>query len=174
MNDVHCDFTPDSMALGLFRQLAEGLGLGDCPFMVVNVWRNVADEPVQQWPMAVCDASSVAPSDLIPRISPENENTIYNVLASDRHRWFTYSALSADEMLLFKQFDSDDSAHRFTPHTAFDHPRTISGAPTRQSCEVRVLCFFDPERKHTAALRRLAHSDSGVVAPEYTTTTSKI
>jgi hypothetical protein len=170
VNDVHCDFTPDSHAIGLFKALADDVGLGGCPFMVVNVWRNVATEPVLQWPMAVCDASTVGSPDLVARVSPENGNTIYNLTANSAHQWYSYPALDQTELLLFKQFDSETSALRFTPHTAFDHPRTVAASPTRQSCEVRVLCFFDPDCSHTAALRALGASGSGIVAPQFSST----
>eukprot|EP00036_Acanthoecidae_sp_10tr_P007980 CAMPEP_0182917836 /NCGR_PEP_ID=MMETSP0105_2-20130417/1733_1 /TAXON_ID=81532 ORGANISM="Acanthoeca-like sp., Strain 10tr" /NCGR_SAMPLE_ID=MMETSP0105_2 /ASSEMBLY_ACC=CAM_ASM_000205 /LENGTH=325 /DNA_ID=CAMNT_0025054855 /DNA_START=6 /DNA_END=983 /DNA_ORIENTATION=+ len=168
VNDVHCDFTPEARAIGLFEQLGDEVGLGGCRWQVINVWRNVASDPVAQWPMAVCDASSVAPADLVARVSPENGNTIYNVVHNPRHRWFSYPGLTSDEMLLFKQYDSDATALRFTPHTAFAHPRSRPEAPIRQSCEARVLCFFDPERQRGGALRKLAAYGKGAVDPTYT------
>jgi hypothetical protein len=39
--------------------------------------------------MAVIDSSTLSPDDLVPRVSPENGNTIYNVLANPKHKWFT-------------------------------------------------------------------------------------
>jgi hypothetical protein len=60
----------------------------------MNCWKSIGKDPVAQWPMAVCDASSVKEGDLIPRTSPENGNTIYNVLPSSNHAWYVAIALS--------------------------------------------------------------------------------
>ena len=48
-----------------------------------------------------------------------------------------------DEALLIKGYDSrHDGRARFTPHTAFQDPHTLPGAPPRESIEVRTLAFF--------------------------------
>ena len=48
-----------------------------------------------------------------------------------------------NEALVFKVFDSEkDGRARFTPHTSFDDPTTLPGAPPRQSIEARALVFF--------------------------------
>jgi hypothetical protein len=164
VNDVHTDFTPDAPAVRQLGAMVDHLGLGGLRFTVVNGWRNVAAAPgavVEQWPLAVCDCSSVRPRDLVPRVSPENGNRIHNLLHSPGHRWFYYPRMAGDEVLLFKQWDSvTDSGTagpgraRFTPHTAFDAPRGRQGAagaagaagagalPPRESCELRLLCLF--------------------------------
>ena len=43
---------------------------------------------------------------------------------------------------VFKQFDTDRSVARFTPHAAFDHPHTPADAPLRESIEARILVLF--------------------------------
>lgn len=161
VNDVHCDFTPTAPAIPLFERLAEKLGLAGCRFEVINCWKNVADDPVQCWPMAVLDASTVKSTDLVPRVSPENGNQIYNVVASPRHRWFTYPRMTPDEVLMFKQFDSDPARVRFCPHTAFDAPDTLPTAPPRRSVEIRAICFFDEDGSHSDAIQNLRARAAG-------------
>lgn len=170
VNDIHCDFTPTAYAIDKFKAYAKRIGLDECPFTVMNGWRNVvATEPVQQWAMAVCDTTSVdAGRDLVSRISPENGNTIYALLHNPRHRWFTYPRMTDKEVLLFKQYDtSEASASRFTPHTAYDIPGRPASAPVRQSCEIRALCFFaeGTDGRYDRALLALHKSGSGTVDP---------
>src|SRR5262249_54959622 len=47
------------------REMAErALGVGG-RFAIINVWRNIAKEPVATHPLALCDARSVQPVDLV-------------------------------------------------------------------------------------------------------------
>ena len=182
VNDVHTDFTPDAPALRNLAALAESLGLAGCRQTVLNCWRNAASSgPVRQWPMAVCDASSVRPEELVARVSPENGNRIHNLLHSARHAWCYFPRMRAnEEALLFKQWDTDERWARFTPHTAFNAPReghpAAAPAPARESCEVRLVCFFAEEggvggggRELSEGLRRalreLDRSGVGLVSP---------
>lgn len=71
------------------------------------------------------------------------------------------------ELLLFKQYDSDTSKLRFTPHTAFDDPTTLPNAPVRESCELRAICFFDtPTGTFENAIQALHRTGQGVAAPD--------
>ena len=127
---------------------------------------------MQTWPLAVCDASTVAAEDLVARITPENNNVVHNLLPNAAHRWYYFSDMTRDECLLFKQWDTDPSRARFTAHTGFDLLRTQSQpcahaavpvAP-RESCEVRVLCVFDDAaRTYSAAIDKAARR-SGTAA----------
>ncbi|MCP4236434.1 MAG: hypothetical protein GY770_23110 [Aestuariibacter sp.] len=62
---VHNDYTPNSG----FTCLRENLGddaefLARARFQIINVWRPLVD-PVEDYPLALCDARSVNPLDLI-------------------------------------------------------------------------------------------------------------
>ena len=61
---------------------------------------------------------------------------------NERHRWYYYSAMRADEALLLKCYDSDASLAQFTAHSAFDDPTSAPDAPSRESIEVRTLAFY--------------------------------
>lgn len=57
-----------------------------------------------------------------------------------RHRWEYFPDMSRDEVLLFKQFDSEGSANvRYVFHASFRDP---CGLGTRQSIEARCIAFF--------------------------------
>ena len=101
--------------------------------------------PVLDSPLGVCDARSIAPSDLVSnaRIYPDRRGEIQAVRFSSAHRWFYYSAMQPDEALLLKCYDSaEDGRARFTAHTAFLDPTTPSGSPPRESIETRALVLF--------------------------------
>lgn len=112
-------------------------------FAVVNVWRPIAG-PLQDQPLAVCDASTAVKEDFLVSalIYPDRAGETYGVAYSLRHRWFYFPEMTADEALLFKCYDSDTARARFTPHSAFRDPLAPSPLP-RQSIEARMLAFFD-------------------------------
>lgn len=79
--------------------------------------------------------------------------------------------MATSEVLMFKQYDTLDGTVP-VPHTAFDAPRerNADNVPDRESCEVRVMCFFvdDENTEHHAALQKLHAAGSGVVDPKIT------
>jgi hypothetical protein len=116
-------------------------------FLEINVWRPIKG-PLRDAPLAVCDASSIAPEDLIAAdlIYPDKVTETYSFNYNPEHRWYYYPQMLRDEALLFKCFDSDEQAKaRFTAHTAFDDPTAPSDMLLRESIEVRALVFFPAE-----------------------------
>jgi hypothetical protein len=113
-------------------------------FAIVQVWRPIVS-PLESNPLAMADARSVAPEDLLvaERRYPHRVGQTYRLKYSPRHRWFYFPRMRRDEAIVFKVFDSEtDGRARFTPHTSFDDPSTPPGAPPRQSIEARALAFF--------------------------------
>lgn len=113
-------------------------------FAIIQVWRAI-NQPIQSNPLAIADAKSIAPGDLLiaERRYPHRVGQTYRLKYSPRHRWFYFPRMRRDEALVFKVFDSEtDGRARFTPHTSFDDPSTPPGAPPRQSIEARALVFF--------------------------------
>eukprot|EP00899_Mesostigma_viride_P018356 jgi/Mesvir1/26521/Mv16177-RA.1 len=140
-------------------------------FAIINVWRNIRPEPVQNSPLGCCDARTVAAEDLVvfelryaDRIG---EN--YFVVHNPAHRWFYFPHMTRDEALLIKQWDSagtfarqhggvgdaghdpvggEDDAHggdflsTFAAHSAFADPTSTPGAPERESIEVRCMVVY--------------------------------
>lgn len=110
---------------------------------IINLWRPIRG-PVRDFPLAVCDASSVRLDELVAadHIYRHRVGETYQVIYSPAHRWFYVPEMRTDEALLLKCFDSrTDGTARFAPHTAFVDPTTPADAPPRESIEVRTLVF---------------------------------
>jgi hypothetical protein len=114
-------------------------------FAIIQAWRAI-NQPIQSNPLAIADARSLAPEDLIAseRRYPHRVGETYRVRYNPDHRWFYFPQMRRDEALVFKVYDSaKDGRARFTAHSSFDDPTTPEGAPPRQSIEARTLAFFD-------------------------------
>jgi hypothetical protein len=113
-------------------------------FIEINVWRPISG-PVEETPLAVCDARSMAPEDFIAMDLKYRDRTgeVYTVKFNPRHRWYYFPQMRRDEVLLLKCYDSaDDGRARFTGHTGFEDPTSPADASPRQSIEARMLVFF--------------------------------
>ena len=113
-------------------------------FAIIQVWRAI-NQPIRSNPLAIADAPSVAPEDLLvaERRYPHRVGQTYRLKHNPQHRWFYFPEMRRDEALVFKVYDSmTDGRARFTPHTSFVDPTTPPGAPPRQSIEARALAFF--------------------------------
>jgi len=113
-------------------------------FAIVQVWRPIR-HPVETFPLAICDARSVAPDDLVisERRYPNRVGQTYAVTYNPDHRWYWFPLMRREEALVFKVYDSlQDGRARFTAHTAFDDPTAPAGARPRESIEIRTLAFF--------------------------------
>lgn len=113
-------------------------------FAIVNVWRPIRG-PLQDSPLAVCDAGTVGPDDLVAQSLVYRDRTgeIYALTHNDAHRWFYVPAMMPDEALLLKCFDSrKDGRARFMPHTSFQDPAAPANPLPRESIELRTLAFF--------------------------------
>jgi len=111
---------------------------------VVQVWRPIRG-PVLSNPLAICDARSVRPEDLIAaeRHHKDRIGEIYQLAFSPEHRWSWFPQMQRNEALVFKCYDSaKDGRARFTAHASFEDPATPVGAPPRESIEVRTLVFW--------------------------------
>ncbi len=141
---VHVDHTATSGPQNVRNRLGEEAeALLQGRVRIVNLWRPIRG-PLYDMPLAVCDARSVAPSDLVPSdlVYPNRVGETYAVTYNPAHRWFYVPGMQADEALLLKCYDSEtDGRARFAPHTAFEAPNTPSDAPPRESIEVRALVF---------------------------------
>jgi len=146
-NNPHIDFNEKTMR----RMAAEMLGpeapkYADRRVVLINLWRGI--EPVERKPLAVCDASTVAPQDLVLGLigtRPEDPSDFlegFNVAYSPKHRWYYYPRMRPDELLVFKLCDSDRARPQLTAHTAFDDPSSAPGARPRRSLEIRTISFL--------------------------------
>jgi hypothetical protein len=114
-------------------------------FAIIQVWRAI-NQPVERNPLAIADARSLAPADLLisERRYPNRIGQTYRVLHNPDHAWYWFPRMRRDEALVFKVFDSAlDGRARFTAHTSFEDPTSRTDAPARQSIEMRTIAFFD-------------------------------
>lgn len=129
-------------------------------FAIINVWRNIANEPVATHPLALCDAQSVQPADLVVFEIHYQDRVGENYFAkhSPGHRWYYYPEMTRNEVLLIKQWDSAGSFARsqgckadsslgedpctFSFHSAFNERCTPPNAPQRWSIEVRCVALY--------------------------------
>jgi hypothetical protein len=111
---------------------------------IINVWRPI-HHAARDWPLAVADARTVAPRDLVASdlIFPHRKGEIYLLRHDPAQRWLYIPDLAPDEALLIKCWDSDERVARFAPHTAFEDPTTPPGTSPRESIEFRTIAFFD-------------------------------
>ena len=130
-------------------------------FAIINLWRNIACEPVATHPLALCDAASVHPDDLVVFEIHYTDRIGENYYAkhSDDHQWYFYSALTRDEALLIKQWDSAGELARsqgtnadamspgtpctFSFHSAYEDLTQPPDAPDRWSIEVRCIALYE-------------------------------
>jgi len=113
-------------------------------FAIVQVWRPIR-HPVETFPLAICDARSVSPDDLVvsERRYPDRVGQTYAIKYNRKHRWYWFPRMRRDEALVFKTYESlNDGLARWTAHTAFDDPNSPAAARPRESIETRALAFF--------------------------------
>jgi hypothetical protein len=143
---AHCDYT---IASGPQRvrdllEADEATRVLRHRFAIVNVWQPLKG-PVQEAPLAACDARTVAPKDLVATEMryPDRFGETYALAYGPSHQWYYVPQMRADEALVMKTYDSAaDGRARFTPHSAFDLPDTPPDAPRRESIEARILLSF--------------------------------
>lgn len=113
-------------------------------FSVINVWRPIR-APLEDAPLALCDARSVAFEDLVATdlVYRDRTGEIYYVQWNPAHRWFYAPRMRAEEALVFKVYDSaEDGCARFAPHSAFQDPTAPAAPLPRESIELRTLVFY--------------------------------
>ena len=115
-------------------------------FAVINVWRPIRG-PVQDTPLAVCDAQTMKKDDFVKHELRYRDRSgeVYSVAYNPNHRWYYVPNQKKEEVLLLKCYDSDGRRARFTAHSAFEDPTSPPDAAARESVEVRTLVFFAPE-----------------------------
>ena len=127
------DLVPDEADALLQRRVA-----------LYNVWKPLYRR-VEELPLAVCDATTHAPEDMLRMELKYRERTgeIYVMRWSPKHRWVYFPQMEASQALLLKTYDSEtDGRARFMGHSAFEDPSTLPDAPRRESIEVRTMAFF--------------------------------
>lgn len=158
--DAHVDFMPERGEV-MGRELFAEHFPGEKPFtrfIASSLWRCFS-EPPQDWPLALCEAGSVGADEGTPNSliivdeipdeeamladMPEEQTAITAAIFryNPNHRWWYFSNMTRDEVLLFKFHDSDRSRAWRVPHTAF-HDTSFPDARQRESIEFRTMAYF--------------------------------
>ena len=108
----------------------------------INLWKLLSASPTP-CPLAVCDPRSMRPDDVVagPAYFPSVDGTIDTAFfhPNEHFRWVYFSGLTNQELLVFKQYDSDKRYPERVPHTAFIDPSCPPDAEPRVSLESRCL-----------------------------------
>jgi hypothetical protein len=147
---VHSDYSPRSGPAVVQSLLApeEAQVRLARRFAIYSLWRAFS-EPPQDVPLALCDAQSVSPSDVVLSdvvIGPPDREIVFegsNFRYNPRHRWVYFRDMHRDELLVIKTYDSDDRRAWRVPHTGFVDPTAPADAPPRVSMDIRGVAFFD-------------------------------
>ncbi len=147
---VHADYTAVSAAARVRQVLGEAEAAVRLRqrFAILGLWRPTNLEPLLDAPLAVCDARSVAPGDMVRNelIYPDRRGETCIGMHNPAHRWHFFPGQRSDEVIVFKNFDSAAGVAGIAgvvPHTAFDDPHTPADAPLRESVELRAFVFYD-------------------------------
>lgn len=144
---------------------AEGASSSSWRYAFVNVWRSMDREaPVSEWALALLHPQSwraEGGTDALVKLKRETnfpENYVLRVPSTTtaaeacRHEWLTYPAMTADEALIFVNFDSDDSQPQHVVHGAFsvaeeepENSKTEQARRPRISVEVRLLVLIQKD-----------------------------
>ncbi|CZS96389.1 uncharacterized protein RAG0_05746 [Rhynchosporium agropyri] len=146
---VHVDSSYENL-ISLIRNLSgdkadDVLREYDCSYS--NVWKPLQG-PVKDWSLAICDAATVKSRDEFMAtdvIGEKNLSEDLRVFHDDDHKWYYLSEQMPDELLMFRQADTDASKMG-VPHTAFSHRDLDEPAYLRESIEVRALIFKTRKR----------------------------
>jgi hypothetical protein len=119
--------------------------------VMLQLWRNLG-EPKMDLPVAWCDARTVHRDEMVPfrytgyvaGADPFDAVAIAAPDDPDRHAWYTFPALTAEEVVVFRTYDTDmvpEGTSYFTPHSAFVDPTVGDDPPPRFSIELRIVCL---------------------------------
>jgi hypothetical protein len=156
---VHCDFSVTGA--GPRAEEAYATRFPQAPgykrALITSLWR-VFSAPPQDWPLALCDYTSVdgsegldnrlyfvdeIPGDLYKPMPPDAPGTSgFEFRHNPDHKWWYFPDMTRDEVLLFKLNDSDHSRAWRVPHSAFHEPAARATEP-RHSIEYRTIAYFE-------------------------------
>ncbi len=142
VNFVHSDFTPKGAVQAEARYPAPSRPNIRRKAMF-NMWKLLSPGPTNT-PLALCDSSSVLLDDIILGDSNLPDGSSFETAFfrhNKHHRWHYYSDLTAEQLLVFKQSDTDENFPALVPHTAFND-NSRPPAASRVSIETRCLAVW--------------------------------
>lgn len=147
---VHSDYTPASgpaLAASLLEPAEAERRLAG-RYAIYSLWRALSPPP-QDVPLALCDAGSVDPADVVLSdvvIGPPGREITFEGACfrhNPAHRWGYFRDMQRDELLIIKAYDADPARPWRVPHTGFIDPSAPADAPPRESIDIRAVAYFD-------------------------------
>ncbi|KAK9468883.1 hypothetical protein V1512DRAFT_67199 [Lipomyces arxii] len=142
---VHVDQTPKSAEDRVRLHCPEDADtLLSKRFQIINYWKPITG-PVEEFPLALGDASDMKESDLVSVEHRYRDRTgaTGGVQYNPNQHYYYFSGMNTDDEVLIKCYDSVDGVAKRTPHTAFIDPTSPANARPRESIEIRTLVFYD-------------------------------
>ena len=146
---VHLDYTPNAIRDAI--ALTFGLEGRDVPdhrrVALYQTWRVLVPPPHDSL-LAICDARSVSDDATMvmqtytaSREAEAEQIEVRLCSYEPQHRWYYFSDMRPDELLIFKGYDSDHPQSASGAHVAFDNP--LADTPNgRISIEARYIIFW--------------------------------
>jgi hypothetical protein len=123
-------------------------------FESINIWRSANNEAIKMMPLALCNMQSVHPDDIVfgdgmntHDIRQYTKLVDQRIIHGAHQQWFYYPDMTADEVLLFRQYDTrqEQLNLRTVFHQAVVDPTSDHDAPGRYTIEVRMQAIYDKE-----------------------------
>lgn len=159
--EAHVDLdtaTARRMAENTYREFFPD-GPGYKRFLITSYWRTFSPPP-QDVPLALCDGRTSfggeeksnrlfvvdefpSPEEAVKPVEGEDKLLAASIFSHNpAMRWWYFSNMQADDVLLFKFHDSDHSRTWRCPHTAFIDT-SFPDANVRESIECRSVAFWE-------------------------------
>jgi hypothetical protein len=147
--NAHMDYTKAS-ALNLARAEHYQRGIVERPYsrmIIIQAWQAISPPP-QDRPLALMDASTLDAADTFPMGSDPDPDDFSGdairarlVVFNPAQRWHYFSNMAADEVILFKGYDTANAAT--PPHGSFLNEAVAAHAHPRESVEGRFFVYYE-------------------------------
>ena len=154
---IHTDYAEES-AIDIMKTIYESYPqFKNGRYVLLNAWRNIADIPVVDDNLCMLKPSSMVKEEDCITVALTSDNTSVNHIAKSvlqyhlshtnvhKHEWVYYPNLVKNELLLFRQWDSDNLKEPVVFHSAFHDANAPKNAPYRESIEVRLVCLWEAD-----------------------------
>lgn len=143
---AHIDYAPivGPVAAAIASQ-SQGIQLRSYSrLMIIQTWHALSLPP-QDFPLAICDGASVHDTDIEVVDNVVHGSALKFGVAhfNPAQRWHYFPEMTADELILFKGYDSEEHCNPLTVHSAFDDRRAYPNAKPRESLEGRFFVYYE-------------------------------
>ena len=129
-------------------------------FAIVQVWRPIR-HPVESFPLAICDARSIAPDDFVvnERRYPNRIGQTYAITYNPEHRWYWLPRMRREEALVFKVYDFAEGRSRplVRPHRLRRSDLAAERAAARKHRNPHARLFLVSPPSIVCSPRRVDH-----------------